>query len=83
MKDSWFRSAVVVFVLTSTGLAVGCFEKNVDGKYRDPEGLVKVELKDGKATLDVGQVHIDGSIPSTVTRSLSSLSTAPTPTRWF
>ena len=60
MKDSWFRSAVVVFVLTSTGLAVGCFETNVDGKYRDPEGVVKVELKDGKATMDVGQVHIDG-----------------------
>jgi hypothetical protein len=60
MKNAWFRKAVVVLILTAMGFAAGCFETNVDGKYRGPEGVVRLELKDGKVAMDVGQIHIDG-----------------------
>jgi hypothetical protein len=59
MKKAWCRKAIAVFVLGVVGLAAGCFEPNVDGKYRDADGAVRVELKDGKASIDVGPVHID------------------------
>ncbi|MBV9183088.1 MAG: hypothetical protein JO356_17435 [Acidobacteria bacterium] len=60
MKNSWSRKAIVVLALTTVGIAAGCFDADVDGKYREAEGAVKLELKEGKATLDVGQVRIDG-----------------------
>jgi hypothetical protein len=60
MNTLWCRRAVVVLVVTAMGFAAGCFNTDVSGKYRDAEGAVKLELKDGKATLDVGQVRIDG-----------------------
>jgi len=59
MNRAWWRKAVFFFVLGSMGLAAGCGETDVDGKYRDAGGAVRVILKDGKASMDVGPVHID------------------------
>jgi hypothetical protein len=59
MNGSVRRNAVIGLVLGSMGLAAGCSGANVDGKYRDAQGAVKMELKDGKAAMDIGPVHID------------------------
>jgi hypothetical protein len=59
MKNSWLHKAVAVLTLAVIALAIGCFDPDVTGKYRDTEGAVQVELKGGKATLDLGQLRID------------------------
>ncbi len=61
MNSSWFRKALVVSVLAGACLAVGCFGTNPEGKYRDADGAVTLELKGGKAGLNYGMVHIDGA----------------------
>lgn len=43
-------------------LAVGCGGSGPEGKYRDSAGATTLELKSGgKANLDFGQIHIDGT----------------------
>jgi hypothetical protein len=59
MNRTHGRNAVAVFVLGYLGLAAGCSQTNVDGKYQDLAGAVTVELKDQKASMDIGPVHID------------------------
>ena len=59
MNRAWRRNTAVVFVLTYIGLLAGCSQTNVDGKYRDAEGAVTVVLKDQRASMDFGPVHID------------------------
>ena len=34
---------------------------NPDGKYRDSDGTVTLELKDGKASMNFAQIHMDGT----------------------
>jgi len=60
MKNAWVRKTMVVLSLAAVSLAVGCFDPDVTGRYRDTEGAVQVELKDGKATVLLGQIRIDG-----------------------
>ena len=60
MNSPWIRKALLVSVLAGAALAVGCGGTNPDGKYRDSDGAVTLELKGGKANLDYGQIHIDG-----------------------
>ena len=59
MNGAAVRNAVVAFVLGSMGLAAGCSGANVEGKYHDAGGAVKLDLKDGRAAMDVGPVHIN------------------------
>ena len=40
------RSALLVVVLASSALAVGC-GGGAEGKYRDPSGTINAEFKDG------------------------------------
>jgi hypothetical protein len=61
VNNRWVRNAVLVSVLVGAALAIGCGSANADGKYRDSDGAVNLELKDGKASLDYGQIHIDGT----------------------
>jgi len=60
MKNIWFRKVVAALTLAVVGFAVGCFDPDVTGKYRDNEGAVQLELKSsGQATLNLGQLRID------------------------
>ncbi|HEV3332964.1 MAG TPA: hypothetical protein VG096_18380 [Bryobacteraceae bacterium] len=61
MNSPWIRKALLVFVLAGAALTVGCGGSGPDGKYRDSDGAVTLELKGNKATLDFGQIHIDGT----------------------
>ena len=61
MNSLWVRKALLVSVLAGATLAVGCGGTNPDGQYRDSDSAVTLQLKDGKANLDYGQVHIDGT----------------------
>jgi hypothetical protein len=61
VNNPWVRKALLVSVLAGAALVVGCGSANPDGKYRDSDGAVNLELKDGKASLDYGQIHIDGT----------------------
>lgn len=61
MNSPWIRKALLVSVLAGAALAVGCGGSGPDGKYRDSDGAVTLELKGGKANLDFGQIHIDGT----------------------
>jgi hypothetical protein len=60
MNSRWISKTLLVFVLAGVGLAVAC-GSNPEGKYRDADGSVTLELKSGKAGLNYGQVHIDGA----------------------
>jgi len=60
MNRSWIRKALLSSVLTGITLAVAC-GNNPEGKYRDSQGAVTLELKGGKATLDYGLIRIDGT----------------------
>jgi len=57
MHSSWIHKALLVAVLAGLGLAVGC--SSVEGKYRDSDGIVSLELKSGKASLNIGPEHLD------------------------
>jgi hypothetical protein len=61
MNGSWIRKALLVSVLAGAGLATGCGGGDRDGTYRDSAGAVTLELKAGKAGLNYGQIHIDGT----------------------
>lgn len=60
MNTPWMRKATLVSVLAGTALAIGC-GSNPEGKYRDSDGSVTLDLKAGKATLDYGRIRIDGT----------------------
>jgi hypothetical protein len=60
MKSPWMRKALLVTVLAAAVLAAGC-GSNPEGKYRDAQGAVTLELKGGMATLDYGRIRIDGT----------------------
>lgn len=61
MMKAWIRNALLVFVLAGAGLAFGCGASNPDGKYRAPDGSVTLELNGRKASINVVQIHIDGT----------------------
>jgi hypothetical protein len=54
------RNALLVFVLASAALAVGC-GGGAEGKYRDPSGTINAEFKDGKAYVALGAYAVDGT----------------------
>ena len=60
MNSTWIRKALLVSVLAAAALAVGC-GSNPEGKYRDAQGAVTLELKGGKASLNYGPIRIDGT----------------------
>jgi hypothetical protein len=60
MNSPWIRRALLVSVLAAATLAIGC-GSNPEGKYRDSNGSVTLDLKGGKATLDYGRIRIDGT----------------------
>jgi hypothetical protein len=60
MNSSWIRKALLISVLAGAGLAMAC-GSNPDGKYRDSDGTVTLELKDGKASMNFAQIHMDGT----------------------
>jgi hypothetical protein len=61
VTSPWIRKALLFSILACAALAVGCGGSGPDGKYRDLDGAVTLELKGGKANLDFGQIHIDGT----------------------
>jgi hypothetical protein len=62
MNSSRIRKMVFISVLAAAGLAVGCWwDANPEGKYRDSNGSVTLDLKDGKASLMYGPIRIDGT----------------------
>ena len=60
MNGLWIRKALLVSVLAGVGFAMGC-GAHVEGTYRDADGAVTLQLKAGKASLDVGPEHIDAA----------------------
>src|SRR5277367_1534583 len=60
MNNHWASRGLLVFALAGLSLAIGCGDKH-EGTYRDPEGAVTLELKDSKASLNFGLIHIDGA----------------------
>ncbi|HYB62212.1 MAG TPA: hypothetical protein VEH50_12140 [Methylomirabilota bacterium] len=60
MNNRWIRKVLLVSVLAGVGLAVAC-GANPEGTYRDPDGAVRLQLKSGKASLDVGPLHLDAA----------------------
>src|ERR1700733_5604697 len=61
MNNSWIRTVVLVCILAGLSLAAGCGGTNVEGTYHDPDNAVTLELKGGKAGLNLGMLHIDGA----------------------
>ena len=61
MNSRWISNAFLVLILTGAAVVAGCGGANPEGKYRDSDGSVTLELKSGKAGLNYGQVHIDGA----------------------
>ena len=61
MNSRWISKTVLVFVVASAGLTAACPGANPEGKYRESDGAVTLELKGGKAGLNYGQIHIDGA----------------------
>ena len=61
MRSLWIRKALVVLVLAGAALEIGCLSPDRDGTYRDAAGAVTLELKGGKAALNYGGIHIDGT----------------------
>lgn len=59
MKNAWVRNGLLVAVLAGFCFAVAC--SHVDGTYRDTDGLVTMKLNGGKASIDVGEIHMDGA----------------------
>jgi hypothetical protein len=51
----------MIVVLTGAALAIGCGDPGREGTYKDAAGAVTLELKSGKAALNFGRIHIDGS----------------------
>jgi hypothetical protein len=43
------------------GILAGCNSSSVDGKYQDSTGAVTVRWKDGKASMNLGGVLMDGT----------------------
>ena len=60
MNCKSMRNALLVFVLASAALAVGC-GGGAEGKYRDPSGTINAEFKDGKAYVALGAYAVDGT----------------------
>ena len=53
--------SLLILVLAGAILAVGCGGGSAEGKYKDAEGAINLELKGGKATLNLGPSRIDGT----------------------
>jgi hypothetical protein len=60
MTSSWIRKAILISIMAGACLAIGCGSKP-EGTYKDPDGAVTLALKDGKASLDFGMIHIDAA----------------------
>jgi len=60
MNHSRIRAALLIVLLVGATLAAGC-GSNLEGKYRDAEGAVTLELKDGKAKLNYGGLQLDAT----------------------
>jgi hypothetical protein len=61
MKKDWVRRGILGLVLAGAALAVACGGGGPEGKYQDKDGTVNLELKDGKADMSVGPVHVQGT----------------------
>jgi len=61
VKSSWLRKSLLISVLACAVLAIGCFGRGPEGKYRDPSGTITAEFKDGKAYLALGVYAVDGT----------------------
>jgi hypothetical protein len=61
VNSPWIRKALLVMVLVGAALAVGCGASGPEGKYSASDGSATLELKDGKANLNFGPIHIDGT----------------------
>jgi hypothetical protein len=60
MNHSRIHAALLIALLVGATLAAGC-GSNLEGKYRDAEGAVTLELKDGKANLNYGGLQLDAT----------------------
>jgi hypothetical protein len=60
-KPKWLRGVISAALGVLMAGLLGCLGHGVDGKYHDADGMMKVELAGGKATLDLGRDHIDGT----------------------
>jgi hypothetical protein len=60
MKNSWWRRLSAISALIAVGIALGCTEPAVDGKYQDSDGAVTLQLNGGQAHLEFGMIHVDG-----------------------
>jgi len=60
MNHSRIHAVLLIALLTGAALAVGC-GSNLEGKYRDAEGAVTLQLKDGKANLNYGGLQLEAT----------------------
>lgn len=65
MTSAWNRK-VIVFVLAGASFAAGCGSifgggSGPDGKYQASDGSVTLQLNGGKASMDIGPIHIDAA----------------------
>jgi hypothetical protein len=58
MNISSVRKSLLICVFAAVTLAVGC---GVDGNYADSDGAAKMELKDGKAKINIGGILMEGT----------------------
>jgi hypothetical protein len=72
MASSWIRSTLVASIVLGAGLVIGC--TRVQGNYRDSDGAVTLEMKDGKCNLTIGPERI----PCTYTVDGDKVTLAPT-----
>jgi|ERR1700683_703261 hypothetical protein len=59
--NTWMRRVLLISVLAGVGLSAACGAGNPEGKYRDADGTVTLELTGGKASINFGQIHMDGT----------------------
>jgi hypothetical protein len=59
-KHSMMGKAVLAGALACMGVLAGCVASGHEGSYREADGAVTLELKAGKASMNIGQIHIEG-----------------------